>query len=214
MREPFGFTVEQVSRLTGLSERQLRYWDETGFFSPRYGGEERRLHDRLYDFRDVVGLRTVALLRKTHRVSLQELRKLEEWLRQHYDSPWSDLTFYVGGGRVYFDDPETGARIATQPRGQTAQPFEMLRIAREVQEGVEQLRRRTPDEIGKVMQRKYLAQNKPVLAGTRIPTTAIWDFHRAGYNTASIIEQYPQLTPDDIQEAISFEAERLRKRAG
>lgn len=28
------FTEEQVSRLTGISHRQLRYWDSTKFFVP------------------------------------------------------------------------------------------------------------------------------------------------------------------------------------
>jgi hypothetical protein len=32
------FSAEQVCRLTGLSARQLRYWDLTGFFSPTYLG--------------------------------------------------------------------------------------------------------------------------------------------------------------------------------
>ena len=30
------FSEEHVSRLTGLSKTQLRYWDQTGFFTPSY----------------------------------------------------------------------------------------------------------------------------------------------------------------------------------
>lgn len=42
MGEMLAFTADQVSRLTGLSERRLRYWDKTGFFNPEYGVWRRR----------------------------------------------------------------------------------------------------------------------------------------------------------------------------
>ena len=50
--------------------------------------------------------------------------------------------------------------------------------------------------------------NAPVLAGTRIPTSAVWSFHEDGYTTEQIIDQYPRLYPDDIRAAIAFEQER------
>jgi hypothetical protein len=34
MAELLAFTADHVARLTGLSNRQLRYWDDTGFFAP------------------------------------------------------------------------------------------------------------------------------------------------------------------------------------
>ena len=36
------FSADQVTKLTGLSTSQLAYWDEIGFFSPRYAFENRR----------------------------------------------------------------------------------------------------------------------------------------------------------------------------
>ncbi len=124
MDELLAFSIERVSRLTGLSVRQLRYWDEKGIFSPQFApqfaDEDRdQPYSRVYSFRDVVGLRTLAQLRK--RVPLQELRKLGNWLKQHYDTPWSSLRFYVSGRKIVIDDPETGVRFALRPPGQT--PF-------------------------------------------------------------------------------------------
>ncbi len=33
------FTEDQVVQLTGISKRQLRHWDRTDFFKPRYTEE-------------------------------------------------------------------------------------------------------------------------------------------------------------------------------
>ena len=66
---PQAFTSGHVSALTGLSDRQLREWDNRGLFQPAYAEDDRRRpYSRVYSFRDVVGLRTIALLRKQYRV--------------------------------------------------------------------------------------------------------------------------------------------------
>ena len=60
-------TADHVERLTGLSAGQLREWDKTGFFPPAYAFENRLSpYSRVYSFKDVVGLRTLSILRKTH----------------------------------------------------------------------------------------------------------------------------------------------------
>ena len=60
------FSAENVSRLTGLSMSQLIDWDRIGFFRPEHASENRReAYSRIYSFQDVVGLRTLAVLRKT-----------------------------------------------------------------------------------------------------------------------------------------------------
>ena len=42
MPELLAFTAEHVCQLTGLSARQLRYWDATEFFSPEILDEHHR----------------------------------------------------------------------------------------------------------------------------------------------------------------------------
>ncbi|MGI5835680.1 MAG: MerR family transcriptional regulator, partial [Chloroflexota bacterium] len=112
------FSAEHVCRLTGLSMRQLRYWDDTGFFHPQYADEDRkRPHSRIYSFRDLVGLRVIARLAKEHKVPLQQLRRVGKWLSEQYEAPWSSLRFYVAGRKVYFDDPLTNARMIGEPHG-------------------------------------------------------------------------------------------------
>lgn len=88
MAELAAFTAEHVCRLTGLSSRQLRYWDRTDFFSPTLlDDHRRRAFGRIYSFRDVVGLGTTSILRNIHRVPLQELRRVGAWLKERHDAP-------------------------------------------------------------------------------------------------------------------------------
>ncbi len=209
------FSAEDVCRLTGLTSRQLQYWDRTDFFSPHYADENRRsAYSRVYDFRDVVGLRTIVLLRYRYNVPLQQLRKVGAWLQAHYETPWSSLRFYVGGGKVYFDDPPTGDRIAGHLPGQIAFPFEMQQVEREMSESAERLKERTEDQIGRITHDRHVLHNASVLAGTRVPTAAIWNFHEDGYDTVAILRAYPRLTPQDVEVAIQYEQSLRDRRAG
>ncbi len=215
MSDLLAFSAEHVERLTGLTRRQLAYWDRTGFFSPRYSDENRhRPYSRIYSFRDVVGLRAIAVLHGRYGIGLRELRKVGKHLQQHHETPWASLTLYVGGKKVFFDDPETGARLAGHLRGQHVMPFAMAAIEREVRTAAEELRTRRADQVGQLEKHRYVVHNAMVLAGTRIPTSAVWDFYQAGYDTEAIIREYPRLTPADIQTAIAYEEQRRQKRIG
>jgi uncharacterized protein (DUF433 family) len=212
MAELAAFTADHVCRLTGLSARQLSYWDRTGFFPPTLLHEySRRAFGRIYSFRDVVGLRTVAILRNTYRVPLQELRRVGAWLHAKHDTPWSSLRFALTGHKVVFYDPGSGAAVEPRGAGQEVLPIVLEPIANEMRQASERLRDRGRNEIGKLSRNRYVVHNAWVVKGTRIPTTAIWHFHEAGYSTAQIIKEYPRLKPADIRVAIKFE--KLRQSA-
>lgn len=204
------FTAEQTSKLTGLSARQLRYWAETDFFRPSYVDVPGKPYGRIYSFRDVVGLRTLALLRNGHKVPLQELRKVGRWLEENHKAPWSELRFYVAGRNVYFRDPQRAIRQGANPQ-QVVMPIEMQAVAAAAETEARQLTQRTPLEIGKVVRHRYTAHNAPVIAGTRIRTEAVWQFRNAGYSDDQILREYPRLTPDDICAAVEYEEQRRQK---
>lgn len=196
------FTEEQVSRLTGLTVRQLQYWRRTGFFEPSFGGD-------FYSFRDLVGLRVVAKLRK--QVPLQELRKVYQWLRERSDSPWASLTFYLAGKVIYVEDPRSGRKETRRPRGQLAMSsFPMERIANETLSAVRADRSRDRTKVGHVSKTRGVASGQSVVAGTRIRTDAIWQFHNVGKTARQIQQQYPDLTIEDVLAAIEFEEKRRR----
>lgn len=214
MAEIVAFTVDHVRRLTGLSLRQIRYWDDTGFFSPTLvDGHRKRAFGRIYSFRDLVGLRTIAILRKQHNTPLQELRRVGEWLRKHHDFPWSSLRFAIAGKKIVFFDPAT--HVATEPRGdgQRVLDIALEPIAHEMRQAADKLRERQSSQIGQIVRNRYVVHNAWTLAGTRIPTTAIWHFHQAGYTTDAILAEYPRLTAQDVAAAIEFEQSRQPKAA-
>lgn len=211
MAELLAFSPQHVSRVTGLTLRQLSYWDRTGFFSPKdLDGVPGRPFSRIYSFRDVVNLRVIALLRNRHHVPLQDLRSVGTRLNECRDVSWATLTLYVSGRKVFFDDPRTGFPMAAQPPGQTVFPIAMEKVADEMRTASTGLLERTPDQIGKVLQNRYVAHNSPVLSGTRVPTTAVWNLHQAGYTPEAIILEYPRLTTYDVRAAIDYEEQRVR----
>jgi len=209
------FTAQHVSRLTGLSDRQLRYWDGRGFFRPTYADENRRRpYSRIYSFRDVVGLRTIALLLRQYRIPFGEVAAVGRWLSEQYETPWASLKFFVVGRTVAFEDPETGERLQARPPHQGVLPIEIGPIEHEMREAAEQLRHRQPKDIGQIHRHRYVVHNADVVAGTRIPTAVVWEFHEDGYDADAIMQQYPTLKKADIAAAIEHEAGLRAKKAG
>jgi uncharacterized protein (DUF433 family) len=197
------FGPDHVVELTGLSKGQLAYWDKTGFFSPEFGSEDRRdPFSRVYSFRDVVGLRTLAILRKLHRISLQRLRRFAERLSQYDKELWSGLRLRVLNRDVYLLDSESG--IAENADGQTAPIILMSDIISDISEKSRSLKKRMADQYGRIERHKFTMRNAPVIAGTRIPVATIKRFQAAGYSVADILKEYPTLTKRDVHAALKY----------
>jgi uncharacterized protein (DUF433 family)/DNA-binding transcriptional MerR regulator len=198
------FSEHHVERLTGLSKGQLRYWDQTGFFAPEYGdGEPRTPYSRVYSFRNVVALRTLGTLRNAHKVSLQHLRQVAEKLSHMKDDLWTRTTLYVVRRRVHVrltrDKPPVDPTTGQYAIEAIALKAVMADVARES----ERLRARDPATIGRVERNRFVSHNAWVIAGTRIPTRAIKNFHESGYDVAAILEEYPDLTAADVEAALA-----------
>jgi uncharacterized protein (DUF433 family) len=202
----WAFTRDQVIELTGLSSRQLRYWQDTGFFAPSYAPGSN-----FYSFRDLVGLRTLAQLR-AKKVPLQALRKFGQWLSRKHEAPWSSLKFYVDGRDFYAGDPETGAHVSGRTLGQIRMRFSMERIAAKMEQAARRSRVRSRESIGHVSRSRQVLRNAPVVAGTRIPTKLIWDMRQDGASVQQVLNAYPTLTRKDV--AAAEEYERERRKAG
>lgn len=207
------FTTEHAARLSGLSKRRLEYWDRTGVLSPSLGREGTgRTFGRIYTFQDVVALRALSKLRA--RFPLQRLRELGNWLRQNYHHPWSQLRFYVAGDEIVYVDPETQQFIAARPLGQGALPVELEPIAHEVHDALELMRRRDPEDIGSITRHRYVLHNEWVAAGTRIPVWMIQDLWHSEYSIDDIMREYPELTRDDVVNALEFQLPPSARSAG
>lgn len=207
------FTGQQVAGLTGLSQRMLRYWEQTGVYAASYVDSRPRVpFRRIYSFRDVVSLRTLAMLRKRHGVKLDDLRRTGAFLRDTYADradPWAELRFGVLGNRVVFRDPETGDWLTATPPGQAILPIDVEEVARATEREAARFSERDPADYGRVVRHRYVLGNARRIAGTRIPTSAIWHFHEDGSDVGAIMQAYPDLTERDIVAAIEHE-QRLR----
>ena len=159
------FTWERVRRLTGLSKRQLQYWDERRFLRPSLSAGRGRGHPRLYSFRDLVALRVAAELRRQG-ISLQEIRKVERHLRAlDYSHPLAELKFFVTDGRLYFEEAET-VRAGRRPEQIVAlYTVPIQKIVESLEAGIVEMRRRP---AGGFERRRGTLGSKEVFAGTRI----------------------------------------------
>jgi uncharacterized protein (DUF433 family) len=151
----------------------------------------------------VVGLRTIAVLMKEYKISLQKLRRVaEELIKRGYDH-WVDVKLYVVKDQVHFRPPKTND-IEGVWDGQLAM-VPVIDVINDVEARVQHLKKRDESQVGHVERNKYVVRNSPVIAGTRIPTAAIRRFKEAGYSVEQIIKQYPTLTPEDVQAALVHE---------
>ena len=196
------FSEDQVERLTGITKRQLRYWDQTGFFEPSLADENRRrAQSRIYSFRDVLCLQVLNELRNESRVSLPHLREVKEKLGHLGEDMWASTTLYVLNRRVIFDHPQADRKEeVVSGQGVLQIPLEVVRA--NMQSRVQSLFKRDKSTVGKIQKKRGTAHNRPVVAGTRVSVRSIRAFADAGYSIEAIRKEYPHLTEEDIQAAL------------
>ncbi|MGH9671978.1 MAG: MerR family transcriptional regulator [Bryobacteraceae bacterium] len=108
--EPGGreFTSAEVSRLSGVSLRQLQWWDERKVVSPRHEG-----HRRVYGPGDVVAVAVIAELRRKG-FSLQKIRRVLRFLQREMNKRLgdvmngsNDLHLVTDGRTIHLEDRES-----------------------------------------------------------------------------------------------------------
>lgn len=86
------FTSAQVVKLTGITPRQLQWWDERGIVVP-----ERQGHRRIYAWDELMTVAVICQLRRRG-FSLQRVRKLIRFLQQEFGT---SLAATVGAASEY-----------------------------------------------------------------------------------------------------------------
>lgn len=199
------FSEEQIERITGLTKGRLRYWARTDFFKPSFVEEDPRLpFSRFYSFKDVVTLRTLELLRVQNSVPLQHLRKVAAKLSHLKDDLWTKTTLFVVNKEVVFINPENKKAEAVLS-GQYLLGIPLKKVIEDTSADIVNFSQRRAGTTGHVTRNRAIARNAWVVSGTRIPTGAILRLHEDGYSDAHIIEEYPDLTPEDIHAALEHE---------
>ena len=203
------FSEDQAERLTGVTKAQLRYWDKTDFYRPSYAEDNRRIaFSRIYSFKDIVALRVLSALRNQYSVSLQHLRDVSVLLSQLDSDPdrWAATKLFVHKKHVVWYEPGTDLpqEIAS---GQYMVPIQLRKVVANTMNRVAQLvSPRDWTKIGTIERSRYVAHNAYVIAGTRIPVNAIKRFAESGYTADQILQEYPDITKQDVEAALSFDS--------
>lgn len=111
-----GYRVPEVTKIVGITYRQLDYWARTDLVTPSVRDASGSGSQRLYSFQDLVALRVIKNLLDTG-VSLQRVRRAVEHLKA-MDRPVSGLTLMSDGERVYeADSPEAVVDLLRNGQG-------------------------------------------------------------------------------------------------
>src|SRR5437762_1109314 len=86
------FTSSEVIALTGITPRQLQWWDERGVVVPAREG-----HRRIYSMEDLAEVAVICELRERG-FSLQRVRKVMRFLQREFSKRLAET---VSGGAVY-----------------------------------------------------------------------------------------------------------------
>lgn len=199
------FSEDQAEGLTGVRKGQLRYWDQTAFFSPSYGeGTTADGFGRVYSFADIVSLRVLGILRNQYGISVQHLRQTKEELDHPGRDTWTGVKLYVHNKRVIWSEPGTLRPQEIATKQYLIPTIDLEEVVSKTRGDIRTLWQRKSDQFGRIEVRKHVAKSAAVISGTRIPVRAIQHFHEAGYSPEQIRSEYPDLTLSDIQAALDY----------
>ena len=99
------FTSNEVMILTGITARQLQWWDERGIVVP-----DRQGHRRIYTWDELVTVAVICQLRRRG-FSLQRMRKVIRFLQQEFGTSLaatvgaaSEYHLLTDGKKIYLED--------------------------------------------------------------------------------------------------------------
>jgi len=111
-----GYRVPEVTKIVGITYRQLDYWARTGLVRPSVQDAKGSGTQRLYSFQDLATLRIIKKLLDTG-VSLQQVRKAIGTLRELKEPPLG-TTLVSDGNRIYaVHSPEAVVDLLAKGQG-------------------------------------------------------------------------------------------------
>ncbi len=124
------FTSTDVAEITGVSLRQLQWWDEKKVVSPRQEG-----HRRLYLTEEVLEISVIAELRRKG-FSLQKIRRVLRFLQRNIGKRLaevldvrSDLHLLTDGKNIYLED---NTHVIIDILKNAAQPMFLVAVSDQV----------------------------------------------------------------------------------
>lgn len=201
------FTTVQAQQLTGLTYRQLDYWDTIGLIHPsgsRAAGSGSR---REYTFTDLVKLRTVAYLRSGG-ISLQKIRKALQYIARilpQFREPLAELRFVAlrDGTFAHVEGRRRYTQLVSKP-GQMIFAVPFAEIAQETEHELAKLESKQALASEHIMVNQKVMGGAPVIRGTRIPVATVVKYARGGMEPTRIAKEFPELTVKAVRAALTY----------
>ena len=215
-REIGAFTFREAHTAVGVSASTLRWWvrGRDGYRPPI---ELSDPESNLLSFINLVEVHVLAAMRRYHGVSLPNIRRALDYCREHLDvdRPLAVEPFETDG--VYLFVRRLGEIINASRKGQLV----MKSVVEAYLERIDYDDARTPIRFYPFLRRSHgmpdlnmkekvivvdplISFGRPVIQGTRIPTSSIHDRFIAGESVDSIARDY-SLKRSLIEEAIRYE---------
>jgi uncharacterized protein (DUF433 family) len=215
MVEAFG--QELVTRITGLSKRQLEYWDETDVIKPSIAEHTGFGRPRLYSFRDLIKLKVAAAMRDAGKLPSNMRETMQALEAKGIDDPFVTITFVLttDGNRVAYIDPVTRELLDAHHGNQVDQTVESFGLPlRDLRTGLEEtIQQILERRHGRIARVRTVQGQQPVVEGTRVPTSKIAAVTAAGWSRGRVLTAFPHLTADDVDAALKHEGKRRRRTA-
>lgn len=114
------FNTKTVIRITGLTQRQIDYWDRTHFIKPSVKEASGYGTARLYSFNDLVQLKVAKMLIDKG-ISLQKIRKSITYLKKNFpdiEKPLAEMKFITDGETIFVLTDDKKEILDTLSQGQ------------------------------------------------------------------------------------------------
>jgi predicted RNase H-like HicB family nuclease len=154
--DAMNYNTAAVAAVTGLTVRQISYWDSSHFIKPSISEAAGYGSARLYSFGDLVQLKVAKTL-KDQGISVQKMRKAVSYLKKHMPDikkPLADLKFLTDGNTIFVLTKNDREIIDTLNQGQAVLTVALGSIIEDLKGQVKTLSKERTYEV-KVGRKKY-----------------------------------------------------------
>ena len=135
------YNTNTIIKITGLTQRQVDYWDRTHFIKPSIKEASGYGTARLYSFQDLVQLKVAKTLIDKG-VSLQKIRKAITYLKKNFpdiEKPLAEMRFLTDGETIFVLTDKKGVILDTLSKGQMVFALALGEIIEELKGEVEKI---------------------------------------------------------------------------
>lgn len=196
------YNARRAAALSGVPLTTLHRWARQGLYIPSIHAGPL---DRLWSWADLLALRAMDWFRKKKGphgplpATIAEIRQALDEIAKEGISPaeFSKLVVVSRAGKLFLDKSDVPFHAA--PDRQTVMP-DVLPLVAPYQNGPSLTE---PRPLLRIIPGKL--HGEPHLVNTRISTATVYALHKSGYTKSQILEMYPDISPEGLEQALEFE---------